>query len=232
MRTATALAVVLAAWLLARCLGAGAVGDREPVRHGAGLRGKRRYRSQRDLTGPGAPQTLSTDARGEFRFLSLSPGDYAVLLEKPGFETLRRAVTDQRRQDGDPLDHAGGGGHGGGGDGQRRARSWTSERSRPARPTAGRSSKPSRRPAIPGRSCGRFRGSGRQHQRRRRPGRQAVVLHREGSNPSEQLRPRRRSDQRRRVYADVLRLRLFEGITVVTGGTDLNLARRASASTS
>jgi len=44
------------------------------------------------LTGPGSAQALVTDGRGEFRFSSLSPGDYAVLLEKSGFESTRRAV--------------------------------------------------------------------------------------------------------------------------------------------
>jgi hypothetical protein len=45
------------------------------------------------LTGPGAVQTATTDARGDFRFLNLSPGDYVVALERTGFETVRREVT-------------------------------------------------------------------------------------------------------------------------------------------
>jgi hypothetical protein len=45
------------------------------------------------LTGPGAAQTSNTDARGDFHFLNLSPGDYSVELERAGFEAARRDVT-------------------------------------------------------------------------------------------------------------------------------------------
>jgi hypothetical protein len=45
------------------------------------------------LTGLGAVQTATTDRRGDFRFLNLSPGDYVVILERTGFETARREVT-------------------------------------------------------------------------------------------------------------------------------------------
>src|SRR6266545_1803017 len=41
------------------------------------------------LTGGGAPQTFTTDSRGEFRFLNLAPSDqYSVKLELPGFSTV------------------------------------------------------------------------------------------------------------------------------------------------
>jgi len=42
------------------------------------------------LTGQGAPRTETSDARGEFRFLNLSPGTYAVKLELTGFATVNR----------------------------------------------------------------------------------------------------------------------------------------------
>jgi len=45
------------------------------------------------LTGPAAAQTTTSDGRGDFHFLSLSPGDYAVTLQREGFETMRRDVT-------------------------------------------------------------------------------------------------------------------------------------------
>jgi hypothetical protein len=45
------------------------------------------------LTGPGAAQAATTDARGDFRFLGLSPGDYVVTLERAGFQTVRREET-------------------------------------------------------------------------------------------------------------------------------------------
>ena len=45
------------------------------------------------LSGPGAPQTTATDAKGDFHFLSLSPGAYSVTLERTGFMTVRRDVT-------------------------------------------------------------------------------------------------------------------------------------------
>ena len=45
------------------------------------------------LTGPGAAQETHSDGKGDFHFLSLSPGDYAVELARPGFETVRRSVT-------------------------------------------------------------------------------------------------------------------------------------------
>ena len=45
------------------------------------------------LTGPGAPQETQSDGRGDFHFLSLSPGEYVVELVLPGFESVRRSVT-------------------------------------------------------------------------------------------------------------------------------------------
>ena len=40
------------------------------------------------LTGGGAPQIQVTDAQGQFRFLGLSPGSYAVKAELEGFSTV------------------------------------------------------------------------------------------------------------------------------------------------
>ncbi|HEV8242331.1 MAG TPA: carboxypeptidase-like regulatory domain-containing protein, partial [Thermoanaerobaculia bacterium] len=40
------------------------------------------------LTGGGAPQVQVTNAQGQFRFLSLSPGDYALRAELQGFSTV------------------------------------------------------------------------------------------------------------------------------------------------
>ena len=45
------------------------------------------------LTGPGASQSATTLANGDFHFLNLSPGVYSVTLEHAGFETVRRDVT-------------------------------------------------------------------------------------------------------------------------------------------
>jgi len=44
------------------------------------------------LTGPGAAQTTTSDAKGDFRFLKLSPGRYLLTLERPGFAAVRREV--------------------------------------------------------------------------------------------------------------------------------------------
>jgi hypothetical protein len=45
------------------------------------------------LAGPGAALAAVTDAKGDFHFLSLSPGAYSVTLELKGFETVHRDVT-------------------------------------------------------------------------------------------------------------------------------------------
>ncbi len=45
------------------------------------------------LTGPGATQWATTDAKGDFHFLNLSPGAYSVTLAHERFETVRRDVT-------------------------------------------------------------------------------------------------------------------------------------------
>src|SRR5712671_525681 len=46
------------------------------------------------LTGVGAPQTFVTDGAGNFRFLNLSPGTYALKGELAGFGTsTRQGVT-------------------------------------------------------------------------------------------------------------------------------------------
>ena len=42
------------------------------------------------LSGQGAPQIQTTDARGEFRFLNLSPGAYTVKLDLTGFAVVTR----------------------------------------------------------------------------------------------------------------------------------------------
>jgi hypothetical protein len=42
------------------------------------------------LSGQGAPVILTTDARGEFRFLNLSPGTYTVKLDLTGFAVVTR----------------------------------------------------------------------------------------------------------------------------------------------
>ena len=42
------------------------------------------------LTGPGAPQTTFTDARGDFRYLNLSVGSYSLTLTLQGFSTVTR----------------------------------------------------------------------------------------------------------------------------------------------
>jgi hypothetical protein len=43
------------------------------------------------LTGVGAPQTTTTDAQGNFRFISLSPGTYSIKAELAGYGTATRA---------------------------------------------------------------------------------------------------------------------------------------------
>jgi hypothetical protein len=43
------------------------------------------------LTGMGAPQTVVTDAQGNFRFLNLSPGSYTIKAELAGYGTATRA---------------------------------------------------------------------------------------------------------------------------------------------
>jgi hypothetical protein len=45
------------------------------------------------LSGPGAPQTTVSNAKGDFHFLNLSPGAYTVTLERAGFQTVRRDIT-------------------------------------------------------------------------------------------------------------------------------------------
>ena len=42
------------------------------------------------IKGPGAPQTMFTDARGEFRAVNLPPGRYTVALALQGFSTVSR----------------------------------------------------------------------------------------------------------------------------------------------
>ena len=42
------------------------------------------------LRGPGAPQTVYTDARGEFRAANLDPGTYTITLTLAGFQTVNR----------------------------------------------------------------------------------------------------------------------------------------------
>src|SRR5215471_3525876 len=42
------------------------------------------------VKGPGAPQTVYTDARGEFHMVNLSPGEYTVTFALQGFTTVNR----------------------------------------------------------------------------------------------------------------------------------------------
>jgi hypothetical protein len=42
------------------------------------------------MTGPLAPRTTSVDAGGQFRFLKVPPGSYAVTVTMPGFTTVKR----------------------------------------------------------------------------------------------------------------------------------------------
>jgi hypothetical protein len=42
------------------------------------------------VRGPGAPQTVYTDARGEFRIANLDPGTYTLTLTLAGFQTVNR----------------------------------------------------------------------------------------------------------------------------------------------
>jgi hypothetical protein len=44
------------------------------------------------LRGPGAPRTSTSNDRGDFRFLNLSPGVYFLTLEARGFETVHRRL--------------------------------------------------------------------------------------------------------------------------------------------
>ena len=46
------------------------------------------------VTGPGAPQTAYTDARGEFHVINLSPGLYTITLALQGFATVNRESVD------------------------------------------------------------------------------------------------------------------------------------------
>jgi hypothetical protein len=48
-----------------------------------------------NLTGPAASQLATTDAKGDFHYLNLSPGAYSVTLEHTGFGKVRRDVTVQ-----------------------------------------------------------------------------------------------------------------------------------------
>ncbi len=45
------------------------------------------------LTGPGATQSVNTDRKGDFHFLSLSPGPYKLTLERSGFAPVQSDVT-------------------------------------------------------------------------------------------------------------------------------------------
>src|ERR1700730_2094862 len=42
------------------------------------------------IKGPGAPQTLFTDSRGEFHAINLSPGEYTVTLALQAITTVNR----------------------------------------------------------------------------------------------------------------------------------------------
>jgi hypothetical protein len=84
----------LAAWLLA----AGASGQALPATgnvYGTVLdtQGNVVAGASVTLTGPVAAQKADSDARGDFHFLGLSPGDYTLELERQGFEAVGRNVT-------------------------------------------------------------------------------------------------------------------------------------------
>jgi hypothetical protein len=51
------------------------------------------------LSGEGSEQTGRTDARGEYRFINLTPGEYRLTLSKPGFQRVRRAGLQVRTGD-------------------------------------------------------------------------------------------------------------------------------------
>ena len=57
------------------------------------------------LTGIGAPQVTVTDARGDFRFLSLWPGTYTVHAELAGFGTATQSGINVRLG-GNPYAHS------------------------------------------------------------------------------------------------------------------------------
>src|SRR5262249_17928325 len=44
------------------------------------------------LAGPAASQKATTDSKGDFHFLHLAPGLYSIMLERTGFEMVRRDV--------------------------------------------------------------------------------------------------------------------------------------------
>ena len=95
MRSARALVVLLVATLLLAVAAAGQVPSPTGNLYGTALdeQGKFLPGVTVTLTGPGAAQAATTDTKGDFRFLNLSPGDYAVTLERTGFETTRRELT-------------------------------------------------------------------------------------------------------------------------------------------
>ena len=109
------------------------------------------------LTGPGAAQSATTDTKGDFHFLNLSPGAYTVTLELTGFETVRRDVTVLLGKNAVlsvtmPVAGAAEAVTVSGAD----AASWTAGRPRPARLTTRRSFRAFPTTRDPGRSCGRF----------------------------------------------------------------------------
>ncbi len=95
MRSARGLAVVLlASWLVTHAA-TGQVPSPTGNLYGSALDSQERAipAVTVTLTGPGAAQTADSDAKGDFHFLELSPGDYLLRLERAGFETARRDVT-------------------------------------------------------------------------------------------------------------------------------------------
>ncbi len=94
MRSPRAFApVFVAAWLLA-AKGVGQVSSATGSIYGRALdpHGNVVPGVTATLTRPGASRTATSDERGDFHFLSLSPGGYSVTLKRDGFETVRRDV--------------------------------------------------------------------------------------------------------------------------------------------
>ena len=91
MSLARIAAAALGACLLAR-LASGQIASPTGSLYGTALdeQGKILPGAVVTLVGPGAARTTTTDARGDFHFLQISPGSYALTLELAGFETAAR----------------------------------------------------------------------------------------------------------------------------------------------
>ena len=94
MRSARLAVAVLLASLLLTATAAAQVPSPTGNIYGTALddQGNALQQTHVTLTGPGAAQSATTDAKGDFHFQNLSPGAYAVTLERQGLETVRRDV--------------------------------------------------------------------------------------------------------------------------------------------